>query len=167
MRSERGYTLFEVLIVLAFIGVVSAIALPVFTSSNQMNTLWTNSERIGAVIRQTRLRAITQNTTYELRFNCPAAGQMRALVMTGDGAVDNAPGRCSDDAVGDGEIIDMPFGVAYDTGDATGVQVTGRGVFTAVGDAIPLTLSVTYGGNARYITLNLTGQLTFSETEPE
>src|SRR5436190_9073937 len=84
MRSDRGYTLFEVMITLGLIGVISAITIPVFLSSNMMNTLWTSSERVGALVRQTRLKAISQNTTYEVRFDCPNAGDVRGLVMSGD-----------------------------------------------------------------------------------
>ena len=101
MRSERGYTLFELLIALALIGVLSAVALPVFLSSNSLNDLWTSSERIGALIRQTRLKAITQNTNYLVRFDCPGDNQLRALVVTGDPAIDAADDRCSLDQVGD------------------------------------------------------------------
>ena len=163
MRSNRGYTLIEVLIVLALIGIISGIALPVFLSSNQMNALWTNSERIGAIIRQTRLKAITTNTPYELRFDCPAAGEIRALVVDADIADAN---RCNMDKDQDSQIVDMTYGVTFTPGTATGLQITGRGIFTALGDAIPLTINVNYGEKARYLTVSATGQITFSETEP-
>ena len=166
MRSDRGYTLFELLIVLGLIGVVSGIAIPVFLSSNAMNDLWTSSERLGALIRQTRLKAISQNTTYQVRFDCPAAGSARGLVMSGNPAQDDDPNRCSQNFDGDSEIIMMETGVAYDQGAATALQVTGRGVFTAIGGAIPLNISVTYGSSARYLTVSQTGQITFSNTAP-
>jgi prepilin-type N-terminal cleavage/methylation domain-containing protein len=167
MRSDRGYTLFEMMVAMAFIAVVSAVALPVFLSSNALNELWTSSEEVGALIRQTRFKAISQNTTYEVRFDCPAAGQMRALVMTGDPDVDNAGDRCTAGADGDSGILQMPPSVAYDQGAATGLQVTGRGVFSAIGGAVPLTIGVTHGSAARYLTVSITGQITFSDTEPE
>ena len=167
MRSERGFTLFELMVVMALIGVISAIALPVFLSSNQLNDLWTSSERLGALIRQTRLKAITQNTTYEVRFSCPGLNQARGLVMTGDPDVDNAENRCDISLTGDSAIMELETGVAFDTGDATGLSVTGRGVFTAVGTAIPLTIQVTYGSAERYLTVSATGQITFTDTAPE
>jgi prepilin-type N-terminal cleavage/methylation domain-containing protein len=163
MRSDRGYTLIEMLIALGLIAVVSGIAIPVFMSSNAMNALWTNSERIGAIIRQTRLKAITQNATYELRFDCPSENQLRALIVDAD--IGEAS-RCEMDKTGDSEIIEMNPGVAFDPGDVTALSVTGRGVFTSVGGAIPMTISVTYGEAARYLTVSATGQITFSETAP-
>src|SRR5262245_28448141 len=123
MRSERGYTLVELAVVLLLIGVLSGIALPVFLSSNQMSALWTNSERIGAIIRQTRLKAITTNTAYELRFDCPGAGELRALVVDADIA---DPDRCNMDKDQDSQIIDMTNGVTFTNGTATGLQITGR-----------------------------------------
>jgi prepilin-type N-terminal cleavage/methylation domain-containing protein len=167
MRSERGYTLLEIVIVVALIATVSGIAIPVFLSSNAMNRLWTSSERVGALIRQTRLKAISQNTTYEIRFSCPTVGRLRALVITGDPAIDTSASRCSLEQDGDSEIVEMPTGVTYDPALATGLQVTGRGVFTALGDAIPLTISVTYGSASRFLTVSATGQISFSDTEPE
>jgi prepilin-type N-terminal cleavage/methylation domain-containing protein len=166
MRSEHGYTLFEVLIVLGLIGVISGIALPVFLSSNAQGNLWTSSERVGALIRQTRFKAISQNTTYEVRFSCPAAGQLRALVLTGDPLVDDAGTRCTNNVAGDSEVVAMETGVAYAASTATGLRVNGRGVFTAVDAAIPLTIGVTHASSARYLTISNTGQITFSNTAP-
>jgi prepilin-type N-terminal cleavage/methylation domain-containing protein len=167
MRSERGYTLFEIIIVVALIGVISGIALPVFMSTNEMNSLWTSSERLGALMRQTRLKAITQNRTYQIRFSCPGVGQARGLVMTGDTTIDDAPARCSTYSGGDSQIVEMNGGVTFDAGATTALQVTGRGTFTTVGGGtIPLTVDVTYGANNRYLTISATGQITFSDIAP-
>jgi prepilin-type N-terminal cleavage/methylation domain-containing protein len=167
MRSERGYTLFEVLIVLGLIGVISGIALPVFLSSNAMNSLWTSSERLGGLVRQTRLRAISRNTTYQLRFNCPAAGAARGLIVTGNPAIDAAANRCSLSQDGDTEIVYMNPGVTYTpAAGVTGFAITGRGVFTTMGGAIPTTVNVAYGAKSRYLTVSPTGQITFSDTAP-
>ena len=166
MRSQRGYSLIEVLIALGFIGVVGAIAVPVFLSSNTMSALWTSAERMGALIRQTRLKAISQNNAYIVRFDCPNEGDLRALVVTGDPTIDAAANRCSLAQEGDSEIIELSTGVTFDPGTATELQVTGRGVFNAVGGAIPLTIQVSYGAANRYLTVSATGQITFSDTEP-
>jgi hypothetical protein len=85
--------------------------------------------------------------------------------MTGDPAVDDDAGRCSDTYVGDSGIVSLPTTVAYDTGDATALQVTGRGVFTALGDAIPLTISVSKGGGIRTLRVSGTGQITFADVQ--
>ena len=59
----------------------------------------------------------------------------------------------------------MPLSVTYDHGEATALQVTGRGIFTAAGASIPLTVSVQYGSSTRTLTVSATGQITFSNIE--
>jgi len=165
MRSERGYSLVELLITLGLIGVVSAISVPVFMESNARSALWSGSEQIGATIRSARLKAISQNTAYRVTFNCPSANELRSLVMTGDPAVDDDAGRCSQTVVGDSGIIQLPVGVAYDVADTTSLEVTGRGIFTAAGGGIPLTITVTHGSATRTLTVSGTGQITFTDVQ--
>ena len=162
MLQQRGYSLIELLIGLGIVGVMSAIALPLILESSRRSDLWTGSERMGALIRQTRLKAISQNRSYRVRFDCPAANQARGLVLTGVAAVDNAANRCNATINGDSEIVQMPMGVTVDPNAATELQVTPRGVFTAVGDAIPLTITMGYGTAIRTVTVSATGQITFN-----
>lgn len=165
MRSEHGYTLVEILVVVGLIGVVSAISVPVFIESNSRNALWTGAEQIGGAIRSARFKAISQNTPYRVAFNCPAANELRALIMTGDPAVDDDEDRCSQTLEGDSGAIELPTGVTYDAEEATALQVTGRGNFTAAGGAIPLTITVTHGSATRTLTVSATGQITFTDVE--
>ena len=165
MRSERGYSMIELLITLGLIGVVSAISVPVFMESNARSALWSGSEQIGASVRSARLKAISQNTVYRVTFNCPAANELRTLIVTGDAAVDDDPGRCSQTIDGDSGIIQLPVGVAYDVADTTSLQVTGRGIFTAPGGGIPLTITVTHGAATRTLTVSGTGQITFTDVQ--
>jgi Tfp pilus assembly protein FimT len=153
------------LVVLGLMGVVTAISVPVFMESNARSRLWTGSEEIGAVIRQSRLRAISSNTNYRVVFDCPAAGDIRSLIMTGDPAVDDAADRCGQTLDGDSGVHNMPPGVTFDSDGATSIGITGRGAFTANGAAIPLTISVTHGSTARTLVISATGQITFSDVE--
>ena len=169
MRSERGYTMFEILIVIGLIGVVSAISVPVFIESNRRSGLWTGAEQIGANIRSARLKAISQNTTYRVVFDCPGVNELRTLVLTGDADVDNPAElatRCGDSYEGDSGVIELPGTVEYEVEDtASFLQVTGRGIFTAEGGPIPLTITVTSGGATRLLTVSGTGQVTFTDVQ--
>jgi prepilin-type N-terminal cleavage/methylation domain-containing protein len=165
MRSERGFSLVEVLVVVGLIGILSAISVPVFIESNSRNALWTGAEQIGATIRSARFRAISQNTPYRVTFNCPAANELRTLIVTGDPAVDDDEGRCAQTLEGDTGVIELPTGVVYDTEDATALHVTGRGTFTANGAAIPLTITVTHGSAERTLTVSGTGQINFTDVK--
>jgi len=168
MRSQRGYTTIELVVVVGLIGIISGIALPVFMEANARRDLWTGAEQLGAAVRSARLKAITQNTNYRLVFNCPGANEVRTLVLTGDAVVDNPAdlaARCGQTYDGDSGIIELPPMVAYDAGDATALEVTGRGVFTAIGDAIPLTIAVSKGGGIRTLRVSGTGQITFTDVQ--
>jgi len=165
MLQQRGYSLIELLIGVGIIGVVSAVSIPLVLESTRRSDLFAASERMGALIRQTRLKAISQNRNFRVRFDCPGANQARALVLTGNALVDDAANRCSITIAGDSEIVQLPTGVTVDAEDATELRVTPRGVFTAVGDAIPLIITVTYGSATRTVTVSATGQLTFSDAD--
>ena len=162
MVQERGYSLVELLVSLGIIGVMSAVAIPLVLESSRRNDLWAGSERIGALIRQTRLKAVSQNRNFRVRFDCPTPNQARGLVLQGNPAIDDAANRCTMTIPGDSEIVQMPTGVTVDPEDATELRVTPRGVFTAVGDSIPLTITVAHGSTTRTLTVSATGQITFS-----
>jgi len=157
--------MFEILIVVALIGIVSAISVPVFMESNRRGALWSGAERIGAAVRSARLKAISQNTTYRVVFNCPSPNELRSLILTGDAGIDDAAGRCGDTYEGDSGIIELPSGVAYDVDDTTELLVTGRGIFSAIGGAIPATITVTHGAATRVLTVSGTGQITFTDVQ--
>jgi len=150
------------------IGIVSGIALPVFMEANARRDLWTGAEQIGATIRSARLKAITQNTPFRVVFNCPGTNELRVLSLQNDPDIDstaNFATRCAQTFVGDSGIVELPTMVAYDPGDATGLEVTGRGIFSAFAAGIPLTITVTKGGGVRTLTISGTGQITFTDVE--
>lgn len=165
MLQERGYSLIELLVGVGLIGILSAITVPLVLESSRRSNLYGASERVGALVRQTRLKAISQNRNYRVRFDCPSTNQVRALVLTGNALVDDAANRCSLTLTGDSEVVQLPTGVTLDAEDATELRVTPRGVFTAVGDAIPLIITMNYGSATRTVTVSATGQLTFSDVE--
>lgn len=160
MRSPSGFTLVELLIALGVAGILAAVAVPVFIESSGRNNVWSASELIGAQIRQARLKAITRNTTFQVRFNCPAAGQFRSLVMTGDALIDDAVDRCSQTRPFDSGVQALPISVT--SSPANTIQVTGRGIVSVVGAAVPHTISVSYGASTRTLIISATGQITFS-----
>jgi len=162
VRPESGFTLIELMIALGIAGIMAAIAVPVVMESTARNAVWTGSELIGTQLRQARLKAITRNTRFRVRFDCPNVGNLRVLVVTGNPLIDNAAGRCSDSqSIGgvmmDSGIIAMPQGASF--GTVTTLEVNGRGIYSA--DVIPKTITVTNGTTSRALTISLTGQITF------
>ena len=164
MRSERGFTLLEALVVIGIIGVLGAAALPVMFDSNNRNAVWTTSEQIGSQVRQARLMAITRNTAFQVRFNCPNAGNYRLLVV--DGNINDAD-RCTQyrslpGGARDSGVMTVPANVTF--GNPASLQVNGRGQYSIVGvGALPLTVSVAHSnGHTRTMTISITGQISFA-----
>jgi prepilin-type N-terminal cleavage/methylation domain-containing protein len=162
VRSERGFTLIEMLVGVTIVTIGAAMAIPFIQESTVRNSVWTTTEMIGVQVRQARLKAISRNTSFRIRFDCPAVGQMRVLVVTGDNTIDAAADRCSQYLEYDTGIFQMPPQVTY-TSALPVLQVTGRGMYTAIGGAVPLTISVGYGGRTfRSMTVSATGQISFA-----
>lgn len=162
VRSEPGFTLIELLVVLALISIPVGVAIPTLSGSTARNSVWTASEQIGSQIRQARLKAISRNTRFRVRFDCPAAGQFRVLQVTGNAAIDNAAGRCSATQTYDSGVFQMPANVSYGD-DPPLLEVNGRGTFSS-DNGIPSTITVTYTGNgttSRSLSMSATGQITF------
>jgi len=157
VRSDRGFTLIELLIALGFIGIVSALAVPVFITSSARNAVWTGSELVGAQIRLARLQAISHNTTFRVRFDCPSTGNVRVLVVTGDPTVDDAADRCNQTVQYDSGILTMPAGVSF--GTVPTLEVNGRGIYS--GSPIPRTITINNADSSRALTVTFTGQITF------
>lgn len=159
MRSNRGFSLIELLLVIGMIGTIGAMALPVMFDSNNRNAVWTASEQIGSQVRQARLKAITRNMSFQVRFDCPAVGQYRVLVV--DGTINDA-NRCSSYLTHDSGVYVMPANVTY--ANTATMQVNGRGQYSIVGvGALPRTITVQHGnGHARTLTVSVTGQISFA-----
>ena len=159
MRSTRGFTMFELLIVMALIAIFAAMGIPTLQESTKRNAVWTASETIGTQVRQARLKAISRNRSFRVRFDCPVAGQFRVLVVTGNSTIDTHTNRCSMQQTHDSGIYAMPATVSYGTPPV--LTVTSRGVFTASSGSIPATIAVTNGTSTRELTVSATGQINF------
>jgi prepilin-type N-terminal cleavage/methylation domain-containing protein len=160
MRSERGFTLIELLVVVAFIGIMAAMGIPRLQESTRRNAVWTTSEMIGSQIRQARLKAISRNTSFRIRFNCPAAGQFRVLQFMDDPTIDNASNRCTQQQTHDSGVLPLGSHISL-SGTLPMLQVNSRGVFTST-TGIPATITVTYDGNtSRQLSVSGTGQINF------
>lgn len=147
----------ELMIALAIAGILTAVAVPVFIESSARNSIWTASETMGSQIRQARLKAISRNMRFQVRFDCPAVGQFRVLAV--DDATIDDPGRCGVNEEFDSGVFAMPPAVSF--GTVNTLEVNGRGIFTSDG-VIPQTITVTYGASTRTLTVSATGQITFS-----
>jgi Tfp pilus assembly protein FimT len=156
--GERGFTFLELLFILGIIGTVAAIAIPSLSNALNRNKVYMGTQLVAAAIRDARLAAITRNANYRVRFQCPAAGAVRVLAVTGNATIDNAPNRCSTSVADDGPLLYLPEGVAY--GTVPTIDVNGRGQMSIPAAAMPLNITVTYANFNRTITVSATGRIT-------
>lgn len=158
LAGERGTTHIELIVILGILAVVSGMAIPSFSNALGRNKVFTSSELVASAIRNARLAAITRNAPYRVRFQCPAAGGVRVLAVTGDATIDDDVDRCSTTLADDGPSMFLPNGVGY--GTVPTLDVNGRGQMSVPAAAMPLNITVTYEGFSRTLSISGTGRVT-------
>ena len=97
---DAGFSLIDVLIVLALIGILSGIAVPLIGNLAESLKLGTNTREVERVLQEARLKSVTSNRPIRVRFNCPVAGEYRMVELIGSAVVpdpkDTAANRCQD-----------------------------------------------------------------------
>lgn len=101
-RDVRGYSLIELLLVLAVFSIVGAMAVPAITSSSAQMRLASSARQVERELHTAKMKAVRADRVMRVRFNCPAAGQYRMVELLGtvtvpatDDADSRAVQRCS------------------------------------------------------------------------
>lgn len=82
MRKETGYSLLELLGVVAVLGIVVAIAVPNLTRANRQYQLQATAQQIAQVFQAAKLDAVGKSTSRKIVFNTTAN-----TITTSDGTV--------------------------------------------------------------------------------
>ena len=158
---------------------LAAIAAPGLSTFMESNRAATAARRVERELQTARLRAVSSGRSLRFRLNCPAAGQVRVIEVTGVPATDTADDRC--DAVAfpspgprdalratpslDSPIVYLPPGTAV-TSAVTTFELDPRGsVFgvAADGTITPLAgdvvISVAVDGWTNTLRLNAVGRI--------
>ena len=104
MRRTRhpgaGFSLTELLIITAVLAVVTAVAIPSLTSLRERMRLSQSAREVERELQSARNKAVLNNRPMRVRFNCPAAGQLRVVELIGTpsvpAAADLAANRCAE-----------------------------------------------------------------------
>lgn len=128
MRKETGFTLMEIMVVIAIIGVLSAIAVPTYLGALPKLRVKDAAMDLGANIQQARLQAIKINGDCTVTF---AAGSYTI--------------SCLSKTV---SLGDYGAGVVFGSVSSTSITFTSRGLTTAM-SATTVELTNT-DGSARY-----------------
>jgi type IV fimbrial biogenesis protein FimT len=79
MKKKAGFTLMEIMIVIAVIGILSAIAIPAFTSMLPGMRLNGAARMVAGDLMAARMNAVKQNNGFRVFFNSPGTNQYQIL----------------------------------------------------------------------------------------
>ena len=148
-QAEGGFTLAELIVLIAVIGILSVMAVPAFLRYYQAATLKSGAQQFAALVNQARELAIKENGRLCVKMSSPTQMMYTRINCTGTAWV--GPGT---DAAGN---INLPPGItaaAITVGanpifDYVGSAVTQTGGFTLTNTQTSATLTVTVAASGR------------------
>ena len=92
-RSAHGFSLVELMMIVAVAGTLAVIALPVMTNVSDSSKLNASAREIERELQSARLKAVSTNRILRVRLNCPGTGYFRTVEYLNSSA-DTATNRC-------------------------------------------------------------------------
>ena len=178
-EGDKGFTLIELAIVLAGFATMAAIAVPGINAFLAAQRARNAARVVERTMQNARLKAVSASRSMRVKFNCPSAGQLRILEVTGVAGTDNAGNRCSPTAFPspgpvdalrstpslDSPVIDLPTGATV-TGNPDMLEFTPKGTVFAVSSTNVVTAvvgdvvwTVTKGTYVNTVTTNGLGRV--------
>lgn len=81
--NQRGFTLIDVIIVLALLGIIMGMAVPALTDVVDKQRLGQAAREVERELQIAKQRAVANNRPMRVRFNCPASGWYRMVELIG------------------------------------------------------------------------------------
>lgn len=179
-ECQEGFSLIELLLVMAGIAILATAVVPNVSALLESQSARNAARTVERQLQTARLSAVTHSRALRVRFNCPAASQLRVLEVTGIAATDNDTNRCSPTAYPvppprdslratpslDSPVTYLPAGTTVSgsvlhlefspKGEVFSVTPGTNAVTPLVGD---LVLTVTRNGHSSTVTLNALGRV--------
>jgi type II secretory pathway pseudopilin PulG len=102
-QGEMGFSLIDMIATMAVMATISAIAVPVAIGTIENSRLGMAARDVERELQFARLKAVSTNRPMRVRFDCPVAGQIRAVELIGTIEkpdltldADSNLGRCSE-----------------------------------------------------------------------
>jgi len=174
-RPSAGFSLVELMLVVALIGTMAAVALPVMTNMTSSIKLNDAARLVERELQDARIKAVATNRVMRVRTNCPATGYLRRVEVV-SAAVDGASNRCLNSAYPfpaadndvmtrpnfDGPVRSLPGGA---TVTDSNIQFSPDGTANEVVSGTPqviasvVTLTITRESKSKTVTINATGKI--------
>jgi len=84
---ERGFSLVDMMMTVAVIGTIAAVAVPQVNSALDSMRLGMALRDVERELQFARLKAVSSSRPMRVRFDCPSAGQVRAVELLGTTSV--------------------------------------------------------------------------------
>jgi len=178
-RGQEGFTLIEIVAVLAGAMALAGIAAPRIQAYLRIQRATTSARLVERQLQTARLNAVSASRALRVRFDCPSAGKVRILELTGVATTDDATNRCDPAAYPspgpvdtlrstpslDSPVIDLPTGTTV-TGAPPQIEFSPQGsayTVAAGGAVTPLpdntVITVTRTGVSRTVSVNSLGRI--------
>jgi prepilin-type N-terminal cleavage/methylation domain-containing protein len=114
--SERGFSLIDMMAVVAIIGIVSAIALPSMLGAMERVRLGQSAREVERELQTAKSRAVVKGRAMRVHFDCPEDGTYRTVELIGTtsapAAADSAANRCTEASypfpAADDDLVTLP-----------------------------------------------------------
>jgi len=117
--DRKGFSLVELVTVIAVVGIISAISIPPLSSTRTKYKMRSDARTIITLFKAAQVEAVKRNSNVAILFNTPKQGSCTAFLDNGAGAGGNAGNEVLDGSeqilfiksLGDGdEFSDISFG---------------------------------------------------------
>lgn len=136
MNRQSGFTLLELIVTIAILGILTAIAIPAFSTWYPNYRLKSATLDIYAKMQYAKMRAVKTNRSHAIEFDTTAGNNGFKIVHCGEGT-------CNDGDESDLKDIRL---ATYDEGKGDIVFSFGNATETATEPPNPPGLTVTYSG---------------------